>query len=135
MRIHTLLCNVSAWVRTFSTNNAYHWVEILKLYDEQCDECLQDRVFVLLPRQYLLHCYYKFTGLPLFDYAFWYPHIFFTGEVHSIQHYGIKFANDLRLFCGFLQALWFPPPIKLTPRFSWNIVESGAKHHNPCFRN
>ena len=27
---------------------------------------------------------------------------------------------------------WFspgPPPIKLTPRYSWNIVESGAKHH------
>jgi hypothetical protein len=24
----------------------------------------------------------------------------------------------------------FPPPIKL-PRYKWNIVESGLKHHNP----
>ena len=91
---------------------------MLKPYDEQCDEFLQDRVFGLLPRQFLLYCYYKFTDLPLFDYAFWYPGIFFTGEVHSIQHYGIKLSNDLRLVGGFLRALWFPPPIKLTPRFS-----------------
>jgi hypothetical protein len=46
--IHTLLCNESAWVRTFSTNNAYQWVEMLKLYDEQCDECLQDNFFYIV---------------------------------------------------------------------------------------
>ena len=27
--------------------------------------------------------------------------------------------------------IWFPPPIKLTARYNWNIVESGIKHHNP----
>jgi hypothetical protein len=31
-----------------------------------------------------------------------------------IQHYVIKFVSDLRHVCGFLQILWFPPPIKLT---------------------
>jgi hypothetical protein len=25
----------------------------------------------------------------------------------------------------------FPPLIKLTPQYKWNIVESGIKHHNP----
>ena len=32
---------------------------------------------------------------------------------------------------GFLQVLWYPPPIKLMPRYNWNIVKSGVKHHNP----
>ena len=32
---------------------------------------------------------------------------------------------------GFLRVVWFPPPIKLPTRYNWNIVESGAKHHNP----
>ena len=36
------------------------------------------------------------------------------GEVYSILHYVIKFFSDLRQVCGFLCALWFPPPIKLT---------------------
>jgi hypothetical protein len=36
------------------------------------------------------------------------------GEVYLIQHYVIKFVSDLRHVCGFLQVLWFPPPIKLT---------------------
>jgi hypothetical protein len=35
-------------------------------------------------------------------------------EVYSIQHYVIKFVSDLRQVAGFLQLLWFPPPIKLT---------------------
>jgi len=34
------------------------------------------------------------------------------GEVYSIQHYVIKFVSDLRQVDGFLQVLWFPPPIK-----------------------
>jgi len=33
------------------------------------------------------------------------------GEVYLIQHYVIKFVNDLRQIGGFLR---FPPPIKLT---------------------
>jgi hypothetical protein len=36
------------------------------------------------------------------------------GEVYSIQHYVIKFVSDLRQIGGFLRALQFPPPIKLT---------------------
>jgi hypothetical protein len=34
--------------------------------------------------------------------------------VSVIQHYVIKFASDLRQVRGFLWALRFPPPIKLT---------------------
>ncbi len=45
------------------------------------------------------------------------------GEVYSMQHYVIKFASDLWQVGGFLR---FPPP-----RYSWNIVESGIKYHNP----
>jgi len=36
----------------------------------------------------------------------------------GVQHYVIKFVS------GFLRVLWFPPP-----RYNWNIVESGVKHH------
>jgi hypothetical protein len=51
------------------------------------------------------------------------------GDVYSIQHYVIKFVNDLREFGSFLRVLRFPPPIKLTPQYNWNIVESEVKHH------
>jgi hypothetical protein len=37
-----------------------------------------------------------------------------SGEVHSIQHYVIKFVSDLQQVGGILQVLWFPPSIKLT---------------------
>ena len=46
------------------------------------------------------------------------------GKVYSMQHYVIKFFSDLQQVGGFLR---FPPPIKLTPRCNWNIVESGVK--------
>jgi hypothetical protein len=37
------------------------------------------------------------------------------GEVHSIQHYVIKFVSDLQQVSGFLGVkLRFPSPIKLT---------------------
>jgi hypothetical protein len=53
------------------------------------------------------------------------------GEVYSIQHYVIKFVSDLRQVGGFW-LIRFPPPIKLTATiYSWNIVESGIKHHKP----
>ena len=39
-----------------------------------------------------------------------------SGELHSIQHYVIKFVSDLRQVGGFLLVLRFPPPIKLTSR-------------------
>jgi hypothetical protein len=34
-------------------------------------------------------------------------------EVYSIQHYVIKFVNDLWQVGGFLWILWFPPQIKM----------------------
>jgi hypothetical protein len=52
------------------------------------------------------------------------------GEVYSIPHNVIKFVSDLRQVGGFLWVLRFPPTIKLTG-YSWNIVESGAKYHEP----
>ena len=36
------------------------------------------------------------------------------GEVHSIQHYVIKFVSNLRQVGGFHWVLRCPPPIKLT---------------------
>ena len=36
-----------------------------------------------------------------------------SGRVYSIQHYVIKFVNDLRQVGGFLRVLQLPPPIKL----------------------
>jgi hypothetical protein len=53
------------------------------------------------------------------------------GEVYSLQHYVIKFVSDLRQVGGFLRVLRFPPPIKLTPRYNWDNVESGVQHHKP----
>jgi hypothetical protein len=53
------------------------------------------------------------------------------GDVYSIQHYVIKFVSDLRQVGGYLRLLRFPPPIKLTPQYNWNIVESDIKHHKP----
>ena len=35
-------------------------------------------------------------------------------DVYSIQHYVMKFVNDLRQVDGFLRVVRFPPPIKLT---------------------
>jgi hypothetical protein len=52
-------------------------------------------------------------------------------RVYSIQHYVIEFVNDLRQVSCFHRALRFPPPLKLTPRYNWNIIESVTKHHNP----
>ena len=48
------------------------------------------------------------------------------GWVYSMQYYAIKFVSYLQQVGGFL-----PPPIELTARYNWNIVESGVKHHNP----
>jgi len=47
------------------------------------------------------------------------------GEVYSMQYYVIKFVSDLRQVGALLRVLWVPPP----PRYNWNIVESGVKHH------
>jgi hypothetical protein len=44
----------------------------------------------------------------------------------DVWHYVIKFVSDLRQLGGFLR---FPPP-----RYDWNIVESGIKHHKPTIK-
>jgi hypothetical protein len=46
MRMKTFLCNGSTLGRTFSKNNAYRLVDILKLYDEQCDGYLQFMLYI-----------------------------------------------------------------------------------------
>jgi hypothetical protein len=48
-----------------------------------------------------------------------------TQAEYLIQHYVIKFVSDLG------RVLRFPPQIKLTQQYNWNIVESGVKHLNP----
>jgi hypothetical protein len=53
------------------------------------------------------------------------------GMVYPIQHYGVKSITDLRQGFGFLRAFQLPPPINMTARYNWNIVESGVKHYNP----
>ena len=51
---------------------------------------------------------------------------------YSIQQYVIKFVSDLRHDGGFLPVLRFLQPKKnWPPRYSWNIVVSGVKHHTP----
>ena len=64
------------------------------------------------------------------------------GEVCSMQHYVIKFVNDLRQVGGFLRVLRFLHQYNWPPRYGWNIVKSGATHHKPklitseiCFAN
>jgi hypothetical protein len=52
------------------------------------------------------------------------------GDLYSIQRCVINFVSDLLQVGGFLRVFQFPPPIKLTPWYNWNIVESGIKHHN-----
>ena len=42
-----------------------------------------------------------------------------------------KVCQWLAGVCGFILVLWFPPPIKLMPRYNRNVVESGVKHHKP----
>jgi hypothetical protein len=57
-----------------------------------------------------------------------------SGEVYWIQPFVIKFVSDSVTVVG----RWFSPVTLVssinktdTPRYSWNIVESGIKHHNP----
>jgi hypothetical protein len=49
----------------------------------------------------------------------------------GVHHYVVKFVSDLRQVSGFLQIFRFPPPIKLTTRYHWNIVENGIKYQKP----
>jgi len=54
-----------------------------------------------------------------------------SGEVYSLQHHVINSVSDLRQVSGFLWVLRFLHQWNWPPRYSWNIVESGATHHNP----
>ena len=58
-----------------------------------------------------------------------YQHSSCEFEPRSWQHYVIKFVSDRSVV--FLWLIRFPPQIKLTARYNWNIVESRVKHHKP----
>ena len=45
-------------------------------------------------------------------------------EVHSIQHYEIKFVSDLRHVGGCLSTPVSSTNKKVPPRYGWNIVDS-----------
>jgi hypothetical protein len=47
----------------------------------------------------------------------------------GVQHYVIKFVSYFRQVGGFLRVVQILPPINWPPRYSWNIFESGVKHH------
>jgi hypothetical protein len=53
-----------------------------------------------------------FNNIPVFDLQLSAISAY-NGEMYLIQHYVIKFVNDLQEVSGFLRGLWFPPPIKL----------------------
>jgi hypothetical protein len=54
-----------------------------------------------------------------------------SDEVYSIQHYVIKFVSDLGRSVVFSGYSDFLHQYNWPPRYNWNIVESGIKHHNP----
>jgi hypothetical protein len=51
-------------------------------------------------------------------------HLYFIER--GVQHYVIKFVNDLRQVGGFLKVFRFLPP------YNWNIVESGRSKITHC---
>jgi hypothetical protein len=54
-----------------------------------------------------------------------------SDEVYLIQHYVIKFVSDLGRSVVFSRYSDFLHQYNWPPRYNWNIVESGIKHHNP----
>jgi Fic family protein len=50
-------------------------------------------------------------------------HFAWRGVLNTLQHYVIKFVNDLRRVCGFFRILQFPPQIKLTHDLSEIILK------------
>ena len=50
--------------------------------------------------------------------------------MYSIQHYVIEFVSNLRQVGGFSGHSGFLHQWNWPPRYVWNIVESGVKHHN-----
>ena len=53
------------------------------------------------------------TAYAISDYHHWCCE-FQSRSEWGVQHYMITFVSDMRQVSGFLQVLWFPPPIKLT---------------------
>jgi len=47
----------------------------------------------------------------------------------DLQPQVIKFTSCLLMVGGSLRVLRLPPPLKLSPWYSWNIAESGVKHN------
>ena len=74
--------------------------------------CLENASLLACSRQHAVLIMNKsLLGVVIGQVVSWNPT---HDEVYSIQHYLIKFLSDLRQVGGFLWALWFPPPIKLT---------------------
>ena len=53
----------------------------------------------------------------------------FGNQQFITYSFNIKSKSHIQV-SGFLRVLRFPPPIKLTPRYNWNIFESGIKQHH-----
>ena len=52
-----------------------------------------------------------------------------SNPVQAIQRYVMKFVSDVWQVGGFLWALWFPPPIKLTATILAEILLKVALNH------
>jgi hypothetical protein len=95
--------------------------EFFGLISPRRGRCGRDRMVVGFPTTYAISAYHYWS----------YEFESHSGKVYSMQHYVIKFVNNLWQVSGFLWVLQFPPPIKLTTMiYNWNIVECGVKHHN-----
>jgi hypothetical protein len=55
-----------------------------------------------------------------------------SDEVYSVQHnYVIKFVCDLHRWFSLGTPVSSTNKTEWSPRYNWNIVESGVKHHKP----
>ena len=63
--------------------------------------------------------------------TFLYSLITFDCETHHYQHahvtHGNFYASSIRKYFGLVILFDYEAP----PRYNWNIVESGGKHHKP----
>ena len=106
-----------------------YWNEIIfQMTDTKISTCYQNRQIWNAPKKSgaIVALYCMVVGFTTTYAIHTYHHWCCWFESHSwwgVQHYVIKFVNDMRQICGFLTVLRFPP------RYNWNIVESGVKHH------
>jgi hypothetical protein len=107
--------HVILWIHYYSWYIVLNFVNSIK--QELGGRHGRDRMVVRTTTTYAINAYHNWCC----EFESW--------SERGVQHYVINFVSDLRQLGGFLRVLRFPPPIKLTPRYNWNIVESGIKHH------